>query len=57
MDNEFEKKLDFDSDTFEDMKRDMTFVLQRLIDNKADASQADELSEQKAFGIAYAKVS
>lgn len=33
MDNEFEKKLDFDSDTFEDMKRDMTFVLQRLIGN------------------------
>lgn len=33
MDNKFEKKLDFDSDTFEDMKRDMTFVLQRLIGN------------------------
>ena len=33
MDNEFEKKLDFDSNTFEDMKRDMTFVLQRLIGN------------------------
>lgn len=33
MDSEFEKKLDFDSDTFEDMKRDMTFVLQRLIGN------------------------
>lgn len=33
MDKEFEKKLDFDSDTFEDMKRDMTFVLQRLIGN------------------------
>ncbi len=29
----FEKKLDFDSDTFEDMKRDMNFVLQRLIGN------------------------
>lgn len=26
-----------------------------FVDNKADASQADELSEQKAFGIAYAK--
>jgi hypothetical protein len=31
MDKEFEKKLDFDSDTFEDMKTDMNFVLQRLI--------------------------
>lgn len=29
----FEKRLDFDSDTFEEMKRDMNFVLQRLIGN------------------------
>lgn len=33
MDKEFEKKLDFDSDTFEDMKQDMNFVLQRLLGN------------------------
>lgn len=33
MDKDFEKRLDFDSDTFEDMKRDMNFVLQRLIGN------------------------
>lgn len=33
MDKEFEKRLDFDSDTFADMKRDMNFVLQRLIGN------------------------
>lgn len=33
MNEEFEKRLDFDSDTFEDMKRDMNFVLQRLIGN------------------------
>lgn len=26
--NDFDKKLDFDSNTFEDMKRDMNFVLQ-----------------------------
>jgi hypothetical protein len=31
MDKDFEKRLDFDSDTFEDMKTDMNFVLQRLI--------------------------
>ena len=31
MSDEFEKKLDFDSDTFEEMKKDMNFVLQRLI--------------------------
>lgn len=30
---DYEKKLDFDSDTFEEMKRDMNFVLQRLIGN------------------------
>lgn len=33
MSEDFEKKLDFDSDTFEEMKRDMNFVLQRLIGN------------------------
>lgn len=33
MNEEFEKKLDFDSDTFEEMKKDMNFVLQRLIGN------------------------
>lgn len=33
MEKEFEKKLDFDSDTFEDMKQDMNFVLQRLLGN------------------------
>lgn len=33
MGNEFEKRLDFDSDTFEEMKMDMNFVLQRLIGN------------------------
>lgn len=33
MSNDYEKKLDFDSDTFEEMKNDMNFVLQRLIGN------------------------
>lgn len=33
MSGEFEKRLDFDSDTFKEMKRDMNFVLQRLIGN------------------------
>ena len=28
--NDFDKKLDFDSNTFENMKHDMNFVLQRL---------------------------
>lgn len=31
--NNFDKRLDFDSDTFEDMKNDMNFVLQRLLGN------------------------
>lgn len=29
--SEYEKALDFDSDTFENMKRDMNFILQRLV--------------------------
>lgn len=33
MSEEFEKTLDFDGDTFEEMKKDMNFVLQRLIGN------------------------
>ncbi len=33
MNEAFEKKLDFDSDTFKDMKKDMNFVLQHLIGN------------------------
>lgn len=33
MKEDFEKRLDFNSDTFEEMKRDMNFVLQRLIGN------------------------
>ena len=31
--NDFDKKLDFDSNTFENMKHDMNFVLQRLLGN------------------------
>lgn len=33
MSKDFEKILDFDSDTFGEMKKDMNFVLQRLIGN------------------------
>lgn len=33
MRKDFEKRLDFDSDTFDEMKKDMNFVLQRLIGN------------------------
>ncbi len=33
MSEDFEKRLDFDSDTFDQMKKDMNFVLQRLIGN------------------------
>lgn len=31
--NDFDKKLDFGSDTFENMKHNMNFVLQRLLGN------------------------
>lgn len=33
MSGDYEKRLDFDSDTFKGMKKDMNFVLQRLIGN------------------------
>ena len=41
MNEEFEKRLDFDSDTFEDMKRDMNFVLQRLIGNMQEKGTSE----------------
>ena len=31
--SDFVKELNFDGDTFKDMKRDMNFVLQRLLGN------------------------
>lgn len=31
--SDFVKELNFDGDTFNDMKRDMNFVLQRLLGN------------------------
>lgn len=39
--NDFDKKFDFDSNTFEDMKHDMNFVLQRLLGNMIE-KQSDE---------------
>ncbi len=41
MDRDFEKRLDFDSDTFEDMKKDMNFVLQRLIGNMQEKGTSE----------------
>lgn len=38
---EYVKKLDFDSDTFSDMKRDMNFVLQRLLGNMVDSETTE----------------
>ena len=39
--NDFRKELNFDSDTFSYMKRDLTFVLQRLLGNMQE-KQAEE---------------
>lgn len=41
MSEDFEKRLDFDSDTFEEMKRDMNFVLQRLIGNMQEKGTSE----------------
>ncbi len=37
----YEKRLDFDSDTFEEMKKDMNFVLQRLIGNMQEKGTSE----------------
>lgn len=39
--DEFARKLDFDSDTFSDLKRDMNFVLQRLLGNMLDSETTE----------------
>ena len=41
MSPEFEKKLNFDSDTFSDIKRDMNFVLQRLLGNMKEKGSTE----------------
>lgn len=38
---DFVKKLDFESDTFSDMKRNMNFVLQRLLGNMQEKGATD----------------
>lgn len=39
--NEYDKRLDFDSDTFEGMKHDMNFVLQRLLGNMIEKQSTE----------------
>ena len=39
--NDFVKELNFDSDTFENIKRDMNFVLQRLLGNMQEKGSTD----------------
>lgn len=41
MKEDFEKKLNFDSDTFKDVKRDMNFVLQRLLGNMLEKESTE----------------
>ena len=51
---DFEKRLDFDSDTFEDMKKDMNLVLQRLIGNMQEKG-TDEGSMTLKIEVTMAK--
>ena len=39
MNEEYIKRLDFDSDTFEAMKTDMNFILQRMIGSMIEKGQ------------------
>lgn len=41
MNAEYVKKLDFDSDTFEDMKRDLNVILQKLLANMTDTDTTE----------------
>ena len=54
MGSEFEKKLDFNSDTFKKMKSDMNFVLQRLIRNMQE-QEANEGSMTLKIDIIMVK--
>ncbi len=54
MNKEFEKKLDFNSDTFSDVKKDMNFVLQRLILNMQE-KESDEGSMTLKIDITIIK--
>lgn len=40
--SDFVKELNFDGDTFNDMKRDMNFVLQRLLGNMQERNARKE---------------
>lgn len=39
--NDFKKELNFDSDTFCDMKKDMNYILQRLLGNMNEKSSKE----------------
>lgn len=54
MSEEFEKRLDFDSNTFEEMKKDMNFVLQRLIGNMQE-KDSDEGSMTLKIDVTMVK--
>lgn len=45
--NDFDKKLDFDSNTFENMKHDMNFVLQRLLGNMIEKQSNEGMEIRK----------
>ena len=46
--NEYDKRLDFDSDTFEGMKHDMNFVLQTEETQPAEEEGTDEPTEEQS---------
>lgn len=51
--NDFDKKLDFDSDTFENMKHDMNFVLQRLLGNMIEKGKTKQAMNLVSHGLQY----
>ena len=48
--DKFMKALDFDSDTLGNVKRDMNFVLQRLIGNMMEKGSTDHGQKGRQYG-------
>lgn len=54
--NDFDKKLDFDSNTFEDMKHDMNFVLQRLLGNMIEKQSNEGSASILRLYLSYVSI-
>lgn len=54
--SDFVKELNFDGDTFNDMKRDMNFVLQRLLGNMQEKRMPGRNADTETGCITHERV-